>query len=159
MRLRFRFTVRVVMALVALAAVTAAGARWVWEMRERSRQYQFAATLHDLKGRAAAIVSQSTAFSPAKRAAEARAAEWHAKRRDLLREAARYPWRDVDKGYDPPPSTDPAPDGPAAAPGRFQRIPRKNPGLTPRGFSAPLDTARVEDAPGLEMDLGFVPAV
>ena len=99
--MRVRFTVRRIMVAVALAAVAVAGFRWVAAMRYRSQMYQVDADYHDIYSKYAEVRSKSYRFGVEKREAARETAAWHAGRRNLYKEAAARPWRDVPPAKEP----------------------------------------------------------
>jgi len=102
--MRVRFTVRRAMLAVALVAVAVAGGQRFVTLREKSRQYQNRAKVHDVLSQYRAVRSRSARSGVGEKEAAKKSAEWHAGRRDFYKEAAARPWRDV------PPASEPKSD-------------------------------------------------
>ncbi len=147
--MRFRFTVRRMMAAVILAAIALVGVRWFaaarnrWaeDARYRASSYQIMAQFHDTQGKVAracaggpdgpadeariAMIERALGYAPAPlrpsvdRRRALDAAEWHERRAKLYKRAATRPWLQVEKDAGPPPYL--LPETPAPALGAVER--------------------------------------
>ncbi len=122
--MRFRFSVRWMMAATAVAALVVLGARRVSDLWKRSSEYQSQADLHDLHRTRAlnhakpriALLPSHHARDEAKRRLAREAAEWHKRRSQLYKKAVSRPWLRVEDEPIPAPYyLSDAPAGPVAA--------------------------------------------
>ncbi len=105
--MRFRFTVRKMMAVTAVVALTIVAAGWVKTLWKRSSDYRIQAQIHDLSRSTALAIAElessplTGAGSRKSEAARRRAltsAEWHKLQGDRYRHAALRPWLSVTEG-------------------------------------------------------------
>lgn len=95
MRLRFRFTVRGILVLVAAVAILIPVGQRVHRWSQRMRTRPLAWSMHArLEADSAAFAKDMArmAFSPDRKARMERKAAWHARRARLYTEASRRPW-------------------------------------------------------------------
>ena len=111
--MRFRFTVRKMMAATALAALAMVAAGWVAALRKQSSNYQTRAKIHDLSRKVALAVADTSAPG-VERQRVLELAEYHKRISELYKRAASRPWLNVADATPPPATPEVLPAPPAA---------------------------------------------
>lgn len=93
--MHFRFTIRLMLVLVALAAFIGGALRWATVLRERALRYQSRADINDGFSKIYSIQANLSFTSAETREAARALADWYTNRREIYKAATARPWRRV----------------------------------------------------------------